>query len=162
MRLAHEVTDFFEGTRHRPRPETVRAVLGLALMMAGSELLVRSASALAGRLGVGQEFIGLTVVAVGTSAPVVAIAVQAARRGDPDLVVGNVLGSNLFVALAGGSLVGFLHHGPAPGSAAGPVWMMAGIVLASWGFMARGSLVTRWEASALIAAYAATLLLAPR
>jgi len=91
----------------------------------------------------------------------VAIAVQAARRADHDLLVGNVLGSNLFIALAGGSIVGFLRHGPAPDLSAAPVWMMAGIVLASWGFMARGSLVTRWEAGLLILAYVATLVVAP-
>jgi cation:H+ antiporter len=160
--LGVEVADFFEakvGRRHGP--ELLRTLAGLALMLAGSEVLVRSATGLAERLGVGEEFIGLTVVGLGTSAPLVAIAVQAARRRDHDLVVGNVLGSNLFIALAGGAIVGFLHAGGAPKLSAAPVWLMAGISVAAWGFMARGSLVNRWEAGVLILAYGAMLLLAP-
>lgn len=160
--LGLEVTEFFAvKARPRRRPEVLRTLVGLALMLGGSEILVRSASGLAGRLGVGEEFIGLTVVAVGTSAPLVAIAIQAARRRDHDLVVGNVLGSNLFISLAGGAIVGFLHRGPAPRLSAGPVWLMAAVAVASWGFMARRSVLTRWEAGVLILAFGATLLLAP-
>ncbi len=160
--LAVEVNEFFEGARHHPPRELVRALAGLGFMVAGSEVLIRSASNLAGRLGVGPEFIGLTIVALGTSAPQVAIAIQAARRADHDLVVGNVLGSNLFIALGGGSIVGLLHHGPAPDLSVAPVWLMAGIAVVSWCFMARRSVVTRWEAGVLILAYVATLVVAPR
>jgi cation:H+ antiporter len=160
--LGLEVGEFFEPARHNTVRELVRALVGLALMLGASEILIQSASELARRLGVGPEFIGLTVVALGTSAPQVAIAIQAARRGDHDLVVGTVLGSNLFIALGGGSIVGFLHRGAAPTSSVAPVWMMVGISLASWGFMARRSRVTRWEAGILIAVYVVTLLVAPR
>jgi cation:H+ antiporter len=160
--LGLEVAEFFEPTRHPTPRELARALVGLGLMLAAAEVLVRSASDLARRLGVGPEFIGLTVVALGTSAPQVAIAIQAARRGDHDLVVGNVLGSTLFISLAGGSIIGFLHRGPAPVLSVVPVLMMAGIALASWAFMARRSLVTRWEAGILIAAYAGTVALTPR
>jgi cation:H+ antiporter len=160
--LGLEVTEFFEPTRHRTARELLRALIGLGSMLGASEILIGSASELAGRLGVGPEFIGLTVVALGTSAPQVTIAIQAARRGDHELVVGNVLGSNLFIALAGGSIVGFLRRGAAPAPSVAPLWMMAGLALASWGFMARRSRVTRWEAGVLIAAYVATLALAPQ
>jgi cation:H+ antiporter len=110
---------------------------------------------------VGDEFIGLTVVAVGTSAPLIAIAVQAARRRDHDLVVGNVLGSNLFIALAGGAILGLLRSGPAPTLASGPIWLMLVITSASWAFMARGSLVSRWEAGVLVLGFGLTLLISP-
>lgn len=73
--------------------------LGLALLVAGAELLVRGAAALAGRLGVSPLVVGVTIVAVGTSAPEVAVTVQAAAAGSPDLGVGNVLGSNVFNVL---------------------------------------------------------------
>jgi cation:H+ antiporter len=159
--LGREVTEFFEPAGHRTAPELVRAVVGVGFMLGAAQVLIVSASGLASRVGVGEDFIGLTVVALGTSAPQVAIALQAARRGDHDLVVGNVLGSNVFIALGGGALVGFLHGGPTPMSAAAPVWVMAGVVVAAWGFMARRSLITRWEAGLLLAAYAATLVLAP-
>jgi cation:H+ antiporter len=159
--LGVEVVEFFEPAGHSSSIELVRALAGVGFMLAASEVMIRAASSLAGQIGVSPGFIGLTVVALGTSAPQLAIAIQAARRGDHDLVIGNVLGSNIFIALGGGSLVGFLHHGPAPDSAPLPVWMMAGIALASWGFMARGSVVTRWEGGILILAYVATVVLAP-
>jgi cation:H+ antiporter len=134
-----------------------RALMGLALMLVGAEVLVRSAAHLAQRLGLGEGFVGLTIVAVGTSAPLVAIAVQAARRGNHDLVVGSVLGSNLFIALAGGALVGLLRGGTGAELDTTALWLMIGVVVAAWAFMARGSLVVRWEAAVLFVAYAATL-----
>ena len=156
--LGVEVRRFFgRRTEHRATVESVRAVLGLASMLLGAEVLVRSASSLAGRIGISEGFVGLTVVAIGTSAPLVAIAIQAARRGNHDLVVGSVLGSNLFIALAGGALVGFLHGGPASAVDGPAVWTMAAVAAAAWGFMARGSLLTRWEAAVLIVAYGAAL-----
>lgn len=72
---------------------------GLALLVAGGELLVRGASRLAGALGVSPLVIGLTVVAFGTSAPELAVSLLAAVRGQADLAVGNVVGSNIFNVL---------------------------------------------------------------
>jgi cation:H+ antiporter len=73
---------------------------GLAALIAGSEMLVRGASGLALRLGLSPLVIGLTVVSFGTSAPEVAVSVEAAWRGATDLIVGNVIGSNIFNILA--------------------------------------------------------------
>jgi cation:H+ antiporter len=156
--LSVEVRRFFgRPTGRVPIADAVRSVGGLALMVIGAEILVRSASHLAEQAGIDEGFVGLTVVAVGTSAPLVAIAAQAARRGNHDLVVGSVLGSNMFIALAGGALIGLLHGGV--GAPLDPValWLMAGVVLASWALMARGSLLTRWEAGVLFAAYVVAL-----
>lgn len=69
---------------------------GLFILLAGAEFLVRGASQLATALGLSPLVVGLTVVAYGTSAPELAINVQAALAGKPDLAVGNVLGSNIF------------------------------------------------------------------
>jgi cation:H+ antiporter len=68
---------------------------GLALLLIGGELLVRSASRLALRLGLTPLVVGLTVVAVGTSSPELAVSVAAALRGEPDIALGNVIGSNI-------------------------------------------------------------------
>lgn len=70
-------------------------LLGVALLYAGGEFLVRGARALATRLGISPLVIGLTVMAFGTSAPELAATLAAALRGVPDLGVGNVLGSNV-------------------------------------------------------------------
>lgn len=74
-------------------------VLGLGLLTAGGELLVRSASRLASNLGVSRLFIGLTVVAFGTSAPEGVVSVTAALSGASDLALGNVIGSCIFNVL---------------------------------------------------------------
>ncbi len=72
------------------------AVAGLVLLVAGSRLLVESATAFAAWLGVSEVIIGLTIVAAGTSLPEVVTSVLAALRGERDIAVGNVVGSNLF------------------------------------------------------------------
>ena len=74
-------------------------VVGLVLLVLGAESLVRGASRLASSLGVPPLVVGLTVVAYGTSAPEVAVSVQAALAGQPDLSIGNVVGSNIFNVL---------------------------------------------------------------
>ena len=71
-------------------------VVGAVLLIAGADLLVRGASRLATALGISPLVIGLTVVAFGTSAPELAVSVQASTAGEPDIALGNVLGSNLF------------------------------------------------------------------
>ena len=74
--------------------------VGLVVLPLGAGLLVDSAVAIAGRLGVSETLIGLTVVAVGTSLPEVATTVLAARRGKTGMVVGTIVGSNNFNILA--------------------------------------------------------------
>jgi len=156
--LAVEVVDFFgRPTRQRVKREIARTVAGMVGMVAGAELLVASATDLAQRLGLAEGFVGLTLVAVGTSAPLIAASVQAARRGDHDLVVGNVLGGNLVIALAGGAIVAFVANGPSGWVGPAPLWSMSAVTVAAWGFMARGSRITRWEAVVLLLAYGATL-----
>lgn len=71
-------------------------VTGLLLLIGGAELLVRGASKLAIRFGLSPLVIGLTVVAFGTSAPELAISLQSGFAGEPDLLLGNVIGSNIF------------------------------------------------------------------
>ena len=74
-------------------------LLGLGLLVAGAEVLVRGASRIALAAGISPLVIGLTVVAFGTSAPELAVTTSAALRGEPDLALGNVVGSNIFNVL---------------------------------------------------------------
>ena len=71
-------------------------VLGLVLLTAGAESLVRGGASLARRLGLTPLVVGLTVVAFGTSAPELVVSVTGALRGSSDLAAGNVVGSNIF------------------------------------------------------------------
>lgn len=74
-------------------------VAGLVLLVGGGELLVRGASRLAAVMRISSLVIGLTIVAFGTSAPELAVSVQASLEGNPDLAIGNVVGSNIFNVL---------------------------------------------------------------
>ncbi len=74
--------------------------VGFALLVAGAELLVRGAARLAALAGLSPLLIGLTVVACGTSTPELAVNLRAAWRGQPDLALGNAVGSNIFNVLA--------------------------------------------------------------
>lgn len=74
-------------------------LLGLVLLVAGAETLVRGASKLAAAAGVSPLVVGLTIVAFGTSSPELAVSVQSSWRGQGDLALGNVVGSNIFNVL---------------------------------------------------------------
>lgn len=74
-------------------------VLGMALLVASSRALVWGAVEIARSLGVSDLIIGLTIVAIGTSLPELASSIAAARKGEDDLAVGNIIGSNLFNTL---------------------------------------------------------------
>lgn len=82
---------------------------GLLVLILSSRLLVYGAVGIASALGVSDIIIGLTVVAIGTSLPELASSVIAARKGEPDIALGNVLGSNLFNTLAVVGISGIIH-----------------------------------------------------
>lgn len=160
--LAEDVREFLTdenpGVR-RPRGwvEPVRAALGLAGVLAGAQLLVDGASAIAASLGVSQVVIGFTLVALGTSLPELVTSIQAQRRGESDLVVGNLFGSNLFNSLVGGAVIGFADRTGA--ARAGVVLVLVMIVTAglAWLLLSRGLRLTRFEGVVLVAAYASVL-----
>jgi cation:H+ antiporter len=138
--------------------EPIRAVLGLAGVLAGAQLMVANAPAIATGLGVPQVIIGFTLVALGTSLPELVTTIQAQRRGESDLVVGNLFGSNLFNSLIGGAVIGFASDSATPGKAAVAlsVTMILTAALA-WMLLRRGLTLTRVEALVLLATYALTI-----
>ncbi|WP_405064941.1 hypothetical protein OG558_23620 [Kribbella sp. NBC_01510] len=98
------------------------------------------------------------MVALGTSLPELVTAVQAQRRGQSDLVVGNLFGSNLFNSLIGDAVVGFASGSATPGKAA--VALSVTMILTAglaWVLLRRGLTLTRVEALVLMAAYALTM-----
>ena len=84
-------------------------VIGLVLLIASSRILVWGAVEIAQSLGVSDLIIGLTIIAIGTSLPELASSVVAARKGQHDMVVGNILGSNVFNTLAVVCIAGAVH-----------------------------------------------------
>ena len=94
------------------RMAAVWTLVGLAVLVLSSRALVWGAVELARAIGVSDLVIGLTIVAVGTSLPELASSIAAARKGEDDLAVGNVVGSNLFNTLAVVGLAGAIHPMP--------------------------------------------------
>ncbi|MBI2567863.1 MAG: calcium/sodium antiporter [Candidatus Schekmanbacteria bacterium] len=84
----------------QPALSLMYLVAGLVMLTIGAELLVRGASRLAAAVGVSSLIVGLTVVAFGTSAPELAVSIRAGLAGQPDIAIGNALGSNVFNVLA--------------------------------------------------------------
>ena len=96
-----------------PPPHLGRAIfwllLGLAMLLASSRMLVWGAVEIACRFGVSDLIIGLTIVALGTSLPELASSIVAALKGEHDIALGNVIGSNLFNTLAVVGIAGAIH-----------------------------------------------------
>lgn len=155
--LGDEVVEFIEKPAHRPAVEGTRTLVSLVIMLGGAELLVSSTIDIAARLGMAQGIAGVTLVGIGTSAPLIASSIQGARRGEHELVAGNVLGGNLFIALCGGALVGLLSPRSKAAVAGVPLLLMGAVVTLSWLAMAKRRGLTRWDAVVLLVAYAATL-----
>jgi len=106
--LGSETEELASASTHRFGTEVARTVAGLAGTVVGAQLLLWGAVDIAERAGLAQGFVGATLVAVGTSLPELVTVIQSARRREPDLIVGNLLGSNLFNALGVGGVVGLV------------------------------------------------------
>jgi cation:H+ antiporter len=155
--LGSEMAEFASIKARRPSVESIRAIAMLDFMLGGAEIIVTSSLGVAKHLGFSEGMAGLTLVGIGTSAPLIAASIQAARKGEHDLVVGNVLGGNLFIALGGGAVVGLLASGESVHVGDVALLLMTVVVVASWLAMARGTTLPRPEAIVLLLAYAACL-----
>ena len=91
--------------------EVGRTLIGLVGTVAAARALVIGAVGLADRFGLSSGFVGLSIVALGTSLPELAAAVQAVRRKEDELLLGNLVGSNLLNSLLVGGLVGVVGQG---------------------------------------------------
>jgi cation:H+ antiporter len=156
--LGAEAVELVGGDLHL-RFEVARTVLGLLGTLGGAQLLLWGAVDLADRAGLGEGFVGATLVAVGTSLPELVTVVQSARRGEGDLVLGNLLGSNLFNALTVGGVAGLVGAGAldAPaltGFAAVAAVVQAGLVML---MMRTGRRISRREAAVLVVTYAVAI-----
>lgn len=87
----------------------VKLIIGLGALLAGSEMTVLSSEHIAKSLGISDEFIGLTIVAIGTSLPELATCIVAALRREEDIAVGNIVGSNVFDVLFVLGISGLIH-----------------------------------------------------
>lgn len=157
LALASEAEELTADPPPSLRGPVALTVLGLLGTVAGARMLVVGAVELAEVLGVSEAVIALTVVAIGTSLPELVTAVAAARRREADLVVGNVLGSNLFNSLPIAGVAAVLG-GPEldPAFGVSLAVMVGACALASF-FLFTGRRLARPEGAVLLLLFAGAM-----
>ncbi len=138
--------------------QVLLVIVGLVMLVIGAKWLVDAAVEFARALGVSDLVIGLTIVAAGTSLPEVATSIVATIRGERDIAVGNVVGSNTFNILACLGISGLV----APGglAVAAPLlsldlWVMLAAAVACFPIFVTGREIARWEGLLFLLYYAA-------
>jgi cation:H+ antiporter len=142
--------------------ESLIGLTMLALTLLGADLLVRGASGLAEELGISEAFVGLVIVAIGTSLPELATAMAAARRGETDLIIGNVLGSNLFNTLMVAGTAALVGPGGVDPSFRAALVLMLGAGLTAGVFVVTGRRLARWEGTVLLGVFVVFIAVAGR
>lgn len=134
-------------------------VIGIGLLAGGAHLLVKGAVGIAVDFGISDTVIGLTIVAAGTSTPELITSLVAARRGQDDVAVANVVGSNIFnvFVVAGGAAVILPLEVPRQVIEHDDLWML-GVSLGLLPLMRSGHQVSRAEGALLLAAFVAYLM----
>ena len=144
--------------------QSVRTGVGLVGTVLGAQLLVWGAVGIADDVGLTGGFVGFTLVAIGTSLPELVTAVVAARKGETDLILGNLLGSNIFNSLAVGGFIAVV--GPGPIDDAGlrtiGVAVMVLVAMGAWIAMVTLRRVYQLEAAVLLVSYLVTVALLAR
>lgn len=131
---------------------------GLGLLVFGAGQLVDGTLALGRLLGVSELILGLTVVAAGTSLPEAATSIVASYRGERDIAVGNVVGSNIFNILAVLGLAALVSPAPLvpdPSALAFDIPVMASVAVACLPIFFTGHSIERWEGALFLAYYVA-------
>jgi cation:H+ antiporter len=151
------------GTDEQAKPfgwvsQLLLILLGLGLLVIGSNLLIEGAVALARALGLSELVIGLTVIAVGTSMPELATSLLAVYRGERDIAVGNIVGScifNLLLVLGAGALVSANGLSISPNALAFDLPVMLAVFAACLPIFFSGYCINRWEGTMFFGYYLA-------
>ena len=154
--LVHDVKEELQKQEYMSLAKALMwVVIGLALLMGSSQLLVWGAVKIAHYFGVSDLVVGLTIVAVGTSLPELASSIAAARKNEVDLAVGNIIGSNLFNTLAVVGLAGAIspmYVGQEVFTRDMPVMSTLTVLLLVFGFGKKGQ-INRIKGLILLLAY---------
>lgn len=132
-------------------------VVGLVCLILGSNLFVDNASFIASTLGVSDAVIGLTIVAGGTSLPELATSMVSAKKGNSDIAIGNVIGSNVFNILMIIGVTGLVKPMHIKGITSLDLIVMLASMLLLWFFCRTTYKVKRWEGAVLAISYIAYL-----
>jgi cation:H+ antiporter len=154
-RLRSEVADYEAEGTPSVGSSSLLAVGGLLGTLAGAQILITGATGLARIIGISEAAIGLTIVAVGTSLPELVTAVVASRKNENDLVVGNILGSNIFNALPVAGVAGLLDTLELDPAFPASVAVMVAAVGLTAVFLFTGNRLGRREGAVLLVAFVA-------
>lgn len=152
--ISDELDDLPEMTN---RQSIIWLTVGLIVLLISAQVLVYAATNIATALGVSDLIIGLTIVAVGTSLPELAATVGSAIKGQPDIAIGNIVGSNILNILAVLAVPGLIHATDIDYAA---LWRDSGMMLAltlmlalfTYGLNSR-AVITRFEGSVMLMAW---------
>mgnify|MGYP000250367189 FL=1 len=152
--ISDELDDLPEMTN---RQSIIWLTVGLIVLLISAQVLVYAATNIATALGVSDLIIGLTIVAVGTSLPELAATVGSAIKGQPDIAIGNIVGSNILNILAVLAVPGLIHATDIDYAA---LWRDSGMMLAltlmlalfAYGLNSR-AVITRFEGSVMLMAW---------
>ena len=128
-------------------------LVGLAILVAGSRLLVENSVALAVSFGISEAVIGLTIVAAGTSMPELATSLVAAFRKQPDIAIGNIVGSNIFNVLGILGVASIVSPIEAPGISTLDYGVMILFTVLLIPLLYTGRMLHRVEGAVLLALY---------
>ena len=132
-------------------------VFGLALIVAGGQAVVNSAKYIAAAAGMSETLIGLTVIALGTSLPELVTSIVAARKGETDLAVGNVVGSNIFNMMFILGISAMIHPVAVNMASMFDLMILIMISVLAFLFCANDGKIERKEGLVMVAVYAADM-----
>jgi cation:H+ antiporter len=130
-------------------------IVGLVLLIVGGKAVVEGAVRMAAAMGLSESFIAATLVAVGTSLPELATSLVAAWKKNPDIAVGNVVGSNIFNVFLVLGISGLVRPLAVPAELTSSLWIgiVAAAILFVCMFTGKRHRIDRWEGAAMLALY---------
>lgn len=153
-RLHASEAELAEPVPHSMAVALLFALAGIVLTILGARLLVEGAVNIAEVMGISKTLVGLTIVALGTSLPELAISVVAAARRHTDVAFGNVIGSNIYNILGILGITALVHPLDVPAEIARlDIWVMMGVTILLVLFTVSGWRLTRLEGIVLMAGY---------
>lgn len=139
-----------------PIPKSILlCIVGIIGIVLGGDWVVDAASDIALRFGMSQSMIGLTIVAIGTSLPELVTSIVAARKGESDIALGNVIGSNIFNILFVLGISSFIHEITIDGAVFLDIFIMMAASFITYGFAVSKRSINKSEGAFLVLLYVA-------
>ena len=149
-----------EEIKSYPLPKSILlSIIGIVGIVIGGDLVVDSASNIALAWGMSQSLVGLTIVAVGTSLPELVTSIVAARKGESDIALGNVIGSNIFNIFFVLGISSFIHEITINSAVFLDMFIMMAASFITYGFAASKRSINKKEGAFLVCLYGAYMIL---